>query len=219
MTYATSMRVKPIERQAIKSGAITKHNARTGKLQENVDKERVDLNRVLVGTADPARDLATEIDGVPMSRKGENPSLEFVGAEIVLTAHHEFFEQLSEQDFEKWVTKNIEYLQKKFDGVGEHGKLVSAILHMDEKPSKYNTDSTVLVSAEKLFPVSVLSDPDAMREILQRKEVREKIEKDTQEWYAKCMAENKAKLDQPRPAAPAISGTVKPDWQTVSDEL
>lgn len=154
MTYATSMRVKPIERQAIKSGAVTKHNARTGKLPENVDAARVDQNRVLVGTADPARDLATEIDGVPMSRKGENPSLEFVGAEIVLTAHHEFFEGLSEQDFEKWVTKNIEYLQKKFDGVGEHGKLVNAILHMDEKSPHIHGVVAPVIEKSRVHPVT-----------------------------------------------------------------
>ena len=53
MTYATSMRVKPIERQTIKSGGITKHNARKGKLSENVDPERIEDNRVLVGTDKP----------------------------------------------------------------------------------------------------------------------------------------------------------------------
>lgn len=89
----------------------------------------------------------------------------------------------------------------------------------EPKKTKYDPDpnTTYSVSAEKLFPVSVLSDPDAMREILQRKEIREEIEKKAQAEFVEQVKKQKAALDQPRPAA--APETARPSWQTVSDDL
>lgn len=90
------------------------------------------------------------------------------------------------------------------------------------KSGKYDHDDTPLVNACDLFPVHVLSNPDAMREVLQRREVQAEIEKKVQADFKACMAENRARLDQPqpKPKPEPVPEEAKPDWlKGVDDKL
>lgn len=89
----------------------------------------------------------------------------------------------------------------------------------ERKPGKYDPDGVPSVDAADLFPVHVLSNPDAMREVLQRREVRAEIEKKVQADFKACVAEHKARLDQPTAPAPTPK-EAKPDWlKGVDDKL
>ena len=154
MSYAASLRVQPIKRSVMRGGGLTLHNSRKGPLQENIDPDRVKNNRVLVGTNDPAQDLATVVADVPMARKSKNKDEEFVGAELVLTAHHEFFESLPDETFWHWVKTNVEFLQQKYNGLDNNGLLVNAILHMDEKAPHIHAVVAPVIEKARRNPVT-----------------------------------------------------------------
>ena len=154
MQYAVSLRVQPLARSVVSNGGLTLHNGRTGALQENIDPARVKDNRVLVGTRDPAQDLKVVIADVPMARKGKNRDEELVGAELVLTAHHEFFDSLPEEFFWRWVKTNVKFLQQKYDGRDNKGLLVNAILHMDEKAPHIHAVIAPVIEKARRNPVT-----------------------------------------------------------------
>ena len=91
----------------------------------------------------------------------------------------------------------------------------------EEKPALVPVhEDVLLVNAADFFPVSIASDTDFMRGAVARAQADDGIKKQVEAEFLAEAQKHKAALDQPRPAAaPAISGTVKPEWQTVSDEL
>lgn len=81
-------------------------------------------------------------------------------------------------------------------------------------------DDTRIINAADLFPVHVLSNPDAMREVLQRREVQAEIEKKVQADFKACVAENRARLDQPKAKPESVPEETKPSWlDGVDDKL
>lgn len=154
MSYAASLRVQPVKRSVMRGGGLTLHNSRKGPLQENVDPERVKNNRILFGTDDPTKDLETIIADLPMARKNKDRNQDFVGAELVLTAHHDFFQAMSKDNFERWVHVNTEFLRQKYDGTNNRGQLVNVILHMDELAPHIHAIIAPIVEKSRRNPVT-----------------------------------------------------------------
>ena len=161
--YAASMRVQPILRKNV--GGLTKHNARTmqdAEKLEHVNAENVEYNRILIGSDDPSRNLADAISGVKMARAGKIEGDEFVGAEIILTAHHDYFEKLDDDSFEAWVDKNVSWLRNEFDAQGR-GRVVSAILHLDERSPHIHAIVAPTVETSRINPVTKEPMPSQRR--------------------------------------------------------
>lgn len=89
-----------------------------------------------------------------MARKGKNRDEELVGAELVLTAHHEFFDSLPDEIFWQWVKTNVKFLQQKYDGQNNKGLLVNAILHMDEKAPHIHAVIAPVIEKARRNPVT-----------------------------------------------------------------
>ena len=152
--YAATLRVAPVQRGSV--GRLTAHNARTKEYAErtaHIDPDRVRDNRVLVGTSAPGKDLQAAIEGVPMARKGKREAEEYVGAELILTARAEFFRNLTPEAFEDWQNHNLTWLRQEFDQAGR-GRLVNAVLHLDEKAAHIHALVAPVVQKQRVHPVT-----------------------------------------------------------------
>lgn len=104
--------------------ACQNHNLRL-KPVPNADPEKTHLNRTVL--AKDYKNVVAEIEDRFQKHniKPRSDSVQVV--EIVLTASHEFFEKLNNEDFREWVQKNYSWAQKEF------GKnLLQFTLHCDE---------------------------------------------------------------------------------------
>lgn len=88
----------------------------------NADPSRTKENLILIGSANIVKDVQEYIKDIPMIRSNAN-----IGFDMVLTAHHEFFDSLTDKQKENWINHNIEYLKNTF---GDN--CISAICHKDE---------------------------------------------------------------------------------------
>jgi len=187
--YAATMRVTPVQRGSVQG--LTAHNARTeeyARKSSHIDPERVKDNRVLVGTSDPATDLLNAINGVAMARKGKREAEEYVGAEMILTAKTEYFQNLAPSDFEKWTAANLAWLRQEFDQAGR-GRLVSAVLHLDEEAPHIHAVIAPVVTKSRTHPVT--KKPMQAKDVLNYSA----IFGDRPEVLAKARKEGRSHLD------------------------
>ena len=154
MTYAATMRVTPVMRGKVQG--LTAHNARSeeyAKKTSHIAPDRVKDNLVIFGTSDPSIDLLEAIDGIPPACKTSKESEQYVGAELILTASAEYFASLTPDDFAAWQNRNLAWLQAEFDQAGR-GRLVNAILHMDEKAPHIHAVIAPVVEKSRIHPVT-----------------------------------------------------------------
>lgn len=152
--YRAVLNVKPVSRGAIAS--ITAHNARSEEYAAkttHIDPGRVCYNMVLMGTSDPTQDLLGAIDGISMARKGKDPKKEYVGAELILSAHADYFRSQSFDQLKDWVDRNMAWLRQEYDQAGR-GKVVSVIMHMDEKAPHLHAVIAPIVTKSRIHPVT-----------------------------------------------------------------
>jgi len=158
MAYATVMRVAPVMRGAVKG--LTAHNARTeayAKKTIHIDPARVKNNRILIGTADPSRDITDAIEGVAMARRSHKSGEEYIGAEVILSANAKYFERLESSGLAQWIDLSVTWLKKQ-EAQGR-GKLVNAILHMDEGAPHIHGIFAPIVQRSRIHPVTKQSMP------------------------------------------------------------
>jgi len=115
-----------------KGGQITlsgRHNDRTQAVP-NADPERERLNRVLAGDERNARTLITEV----IKAHGGKPRKDSVEAiEFLCEASPQFFSEKDPQKFQEKVDRFVEQAMKFREDERSGGKLVKAVLHMDER--------------------------------------------------------------------------------------
>jgi hypothetical protein len=114
-----------------KGGQITlsgRHNDRTQPVH-NADPERTHLNRFLAGEGRPTRDLVTEV----INAHGGKPRKDSVEAiEFLCKASPEFFSEKDPKKFQEKLDAFIEQSMKFLCDERSCGKLVKAVLHLDE---------------------------------------------------------------------------------------
>ncbi|MDR2696188.1 MAG: plasmid recombination protein [Deltaproteobacteria bacterium] len=130
MSYATICRVQPVKRGNM--ARLAKHNARESHMPAHADNKPVQGSRVLFGSGDPASALQNALSGLSQARAGKVAADEYVGAEIVLSAHAEYFKSLDKAGLEKWAERSVQWLEAQQTASEPKGRLVSIILHMDE---------------------------------------------------------------------------------------
>lgn len=97
-----------------------RHNNRQGRI-ENADAKKKHLNRIVIGSENVIEDVKMYLEGVKIHKNS------VVAREIVLSAGNGFWNRLSDQDRERWIKCNVDFLKKYF---GDN--CVYSILHLDE---------------------------------------------------------------------------------------
>jgi hypothetical protein len=114
-----------------KGGQITvsgRHNDRTQPVP-NADPERTHLNRVLYGDDRPTRELVTEV----INEHGGKPRKDAVEAiEVLCKTSPQFFAEKDPQKFREKVDAFVEQAMQFLRDERTGGKLVKAVLHLDE---------------------------------------------------------------------------------------
>jgi len=106
-----------------------RHNDRTQPVP-NADPERTHLNRVLYGPDRPTRELVTEV----IKQHGGKPRKDSVEAiEFLCEASPEFFAEKDPQKFREKVDRFVEQAMLFLQDERSGGKLVKAVLHLDER--------------------------------------------------------------------------------------
>jgi len=99
------------------------HMERKGQV-ENADAKKSHENRILIGDANIYNNLEQHIKGVWMRKDS------CIARDMILTASPSFFNGLSKVDFERWLTLNVEWLQKTYGT-----NAIYCVLHNDETTS------------------------------------------------------------------------------------
>jgi hypothetical protein len=122
------LRVNPVKMTALK--AADSHQMRKH-LVRHIDVSRVHFNKVLHGSGDLQADTLEILGRYKLASKATTT----VAADMILTAHHEYFDRISPDwkegkfspQLDKWVEENMKWLKKKYgDG------LASVTMHLDE---------------------------------------------------------------------------------------
>lgn len=100
--------------------AFEKHMERD-MIVPNADPERTKFNRVLIGNENITETVQKYIYGIKL-RSNAN-----IGVDLVLTAHHKFYNELQQNEKEIWIQHNIKFLK---DNFGD--RCVYACVHFDE---------------------------------------------------------------------------------------
>ena len=105
------------------------HNLRTGFISKNVNTENTSKNIVLENAfgAVNGKDFTEKLEEYYKSKNVEKRKNNVLLMEFVLTASPEFFRNLSEEEKNKWLKKQKEFMQNEF---GEAVKF--AVAHLDE---------------------------------------------------------------------------------------
>lgn len=152
--YKTVCRVETVTRANI--SRFTYHNMRKGNLVEgggHIRVEDIHKNVVLYGSADPTLDVKARIEGVKMARAAkEGPGYDIVAQELILSAHSEFFESMSEKEISDWQNANLAFLERRFPG-----NLVSAIVHRDERAPHIHAVVVPIVDSKRKQGEKVLN--------------------------------------------------------------
>ena len=91
------------------------------KVPPNVDLSRTHLNRILIGSENIKEDAMMYLEGVKIAKNS------VLAREIVMSAGNGFWNKLSAQDKERWISAKYNFLKKYF---GDN--CVYALLHLDE---------------------------------------------------------------------------------------
>lgn len=137
MTDSTAYTVLRVER--VKRGDLAgmgHHHARThSATDEHIDRSRSSLNRVLIGSGDPATDVRQIAEQYRQAKKAKDPADDTIATEMILTAAASYFDR----DFAGWQSdtdKLQPWLNAQIDFLREHehkiGIAASATLHVDE---------------------------------------------------------------------------------------
>lgn len=114
-----------------KGGAITlsgRHNDRTQPVP-NADPERTHLNRILYGPDRPIRELVTEV----INEHGGKPRKDSVEAiEILCKASPQYFNEKDPRKYQEKLDAFVEQAMRFLQDERSGGKLVKAVLHLDE---------------------------------------------------------------------------------------
>ncbi len=148
--YKTVCRVETVTRSEI--GRFTHHNIRTPEHaeryvgQEHIRTKYMHKNKILFGTDQPTRDVKKRIKGVKMARAAKGgEGQDIVAQEIILSAHSEFFNELSEAQIQRWENANFDFLRKRFPG----DNLVSVVSHRDEKAPHIHAIVVPIVASKR----------------------------------------------------------------------
>jgi len=144
-----------------KGGAITlsgRHNDRTQPVP-NADPERTHLNRILYGPDRPTRELVTEV----IREHGGKPRKDSVEAiEFLCKASPEFFAEKDPQKFQEKVDAFVEQAMKFLEDERSGGKLVKAVLHLDEHTPHIHAYKVPIDPAGKLNNKHYMRDREQM---------------------------------------------------------
>ena len=124
----TVLRVEPVKAAGL--GGAESHQMREF-YETHIDQSRSALNRVLVGSGNIKQDALEIINRHSLA----NSKTTIVAADIILTAHSEYFERISPNwqsgnispQLKKWIDINVAWLKAQY-GEG----LASVVLHADE---------------------------------------------------------------------------------------
>lgn len=96
------------------------HNTRKVKL-DNVNKEKSNLNRILIGTENMQEDIYAYLEGVKIYKNST------IARELILSGGNGFWDRMLPEHREIWVQQNIKFLKNNF---GDN--CIHAVLHLDE---------------------------------------------------------------------------------------
>lgn len=124
------LRVAPIKNSASLTGSAIHQQRGHASDQAHIDTARSVNNQVLFGTGDIVADVTSVVSKYKKAHKDTAEC-----AEIILTANHKYFDEISPEwrkgvftpKMKEWIDRNIRYLEKKYPG------LASAVLHLDEQ--------------------------------------------------------------------------------------
>lgn len=97
-----------------------RHSNRKAKVL-NADPTKKELNKILIGSENVTEDVMMYLEGVKIYKDS------VIARELILSAGNGFWERLSDNDRQKWIDANYQFLKKYF---GDN--CVYAILHMDK---------------------------------------------------------------------------------------
>lgn len=154
--YKTVCRVETVTRSEI--GRFTYHNIRSEadtrtEGMEHIRREDIHKNAVLFGTDQPTRDVKNRIEGVKMARAAKGgEGQDIVAQEIILSAHSDFFDGMSEKNIKIWEQVNLKFLKERFPG-----NLVSAVVHRDERAPHIHAIVVPIVESKRVKGEKVLN--------------------------------------------------------------
>lgn len=117
--------------------------------ESHIDSTRTCHNRILVGSENIEQDM---LDKVEQYGKVDKRTID--GAEYVLTAHVDYFDEISpkwregkiSKKLQEWIDLNVEFMKN------EHGDgLVSMVLHLDETAPHIHANVVPIATYEKKF--------------------------------------------------------------------
>ena len=97
-----------------------RHSNRKGKV-ENADPTKKHLNKVIIGSENVTEDVMMYLEGVKIGKNS------VIAREIILSGGNGFWDRLSNEDRERWIQANYDFLKTNF---GDN--CVYAVLHLDE---------------------------------------------------------------------------------------
>lgn len=125
------IRVAPVKASAL--APMSAHHARSASAQdEHVDPTRSHLNRQLIGSGNPHRDVLALASQYKLGKTIDDPNL---AAEIILTAGQDYFDhdfpnwRTNADALKPWLDAQLDFLKSNEKSVG---KTVSVTLHLDE---------------------------------------------------------------------------------------
>jgi len=124
MAYQCSIRIHPLKLEDLKK--VQAHNKREF-IEKHVNEYRSHLNRSFTETIDFESGMQSVVKRYGMNDKRSTN----VACEMILTAHHEWFDEGTEQEQEErlkqWRKINIKWLKRRYGDA-----LISCDLHLDE---------------------------------------------------------------------------------------
>lgn len=154
--YKAVCRVETVTRSEV--GRFTYHNIRKPgdtrtEGMEHIRREDMHKNAVLFGTDQPTRDVKKRIEGIKMARAAKGgEGNDIVAQELILSAHSEFFDSMSEKEITRWQAANLEFLERRFPG-----NLVSVVVHRDERAPHIHAIVVPIVDSKRKQGEKVLN--------------------------------------------------------------
>ena len=152
--HAATMRVEAVTVGGLT--AVKEHNNRDQEYAErhpHIDSERTRDNCVLFGTENLRADVLAATTGLKQARAAKTMADNKIAAELMLTAHADYFKGLTPAGLQEWVDSNLAWLQAEFDAK-VRGRLVSAVLHLDEQAPHIHAVIVPIVAKSRKHPVT-----------------------------------------------------------------
>lgn len=128
------LRIESVKRKDL--AGMGHHHTRThADTDEHIDTTRSHLNRVLIGSGDPAADIQRLATQYKQARAAKDPADDTIATEMILTAAAAYFDrdfagwQTDTDTLQPWIDAQIDFLREHEQQIGI---TASATLHVDE---------------------------------------------------------------------------------------